>query len=151
MQYIVLWFYRLINSILFQHCFPLSRPKMTQSHLPIRNLFIRAANNFNPHRFVAGETEVHLLPGIAQRSPQYVHLDKTPNNITQTHYETNQMHSLHPTFFMTPFQVSGNNPKGHGDLHLLQHYDAEQAVDGLNMAALANITSAYFLLSNGLA
>lgn len=90
-------------------------------------------------------TRIHFRCNFAQRSPQYVHLDKTPNNTTQTCFETYQMHSLHTTSFMTPFQVAGNNSKGHGDLHLLQHYATVQAVDGLNMAVLANITSAYFL------
>lgn len=39
-------------------------------------------------------------------------------------------------FFMTPFQVAGSNPKGHRDLHLLQLYTTEQAVNGRNMAVL---------------
>lgn len=36
-------------------------------------------------------------------------------------------------FFMTRFQVAGSNPKGHCDLHLLQRYTSEQAVNGRNM------------------
>ncbi len=39
-------------------------------------------------------------------------------------------------FFMTRFQVAGSNPKGHRDLHLLQRYTSEQAVNGRNMALL---------------